>query len=65
VSVPRRWAEPTNDAIRGRVPAYPNARIVDWQAMVAGNGGFVGSDQIHPTRAGALALSAAIRDALG
>jgi peptidoglycan/LPS O-acetylase OafA/YrhL len=64
VSVPRRWQDPTNDAIRGRAPAHPNARIVDWQAMAAANPGFLGADQIHPTRAGAQALSAAIRDAL-
>jgi peptidoglycan/LPS O-acetylase OafA/YrhL len=64
VSIPRRWAEPTNDAIRSRVPAHPNARIVDWQAMVAADSAYLGSDQIHPTRAGAVALSAAIRDAL-
>ena len=64
VSVPRRWQDPTNDAIRSRAPAHPNARVVDWQAMVAADPGFLGADQIHPTRTGAQALSAAIRDAL-
>jgi peptidoglycan/LPS O-acetylase OafA/YrhL len=63
-SVPRRWQDPTNDAIRSRVPVHANVRIVDWHQMVAANPGYLGDDRIHPTRAGALALSAAIRDAL-
>lgn len=63
-SVPRRWEGPTNDALRSRVPAYGNARLVDWNQMVAANPGYVGSDRIHPTRSGALALSTAIAHAL-
>jgi peptidoglycan/LPS O-acetylase OafA/YrhL len=65
VHVPRRWADASNDSIRSRAPAYPNAMVVDWAAMAGENPQFLGSDQIHPTRSGADALGAAIRHALG
>jgi peptidoglycan/LPS O-acetylase OafA/YrhL len=63
-AVPRRWEGPTNDTLRSRVPAYPNARLVEWNHMVATNPGYVGDDRIHPTREGAIALSSAIAFAL-
>jgi hypothetical protein len=63
VHVPRRWEKATNAALADRVPAYPNAVLLDWYGRVQQDGGLVGRDRIHPTTSGAAAYAALVRSA--
>lgn len=67
VSVPRSWQNPNNRAIRACAATFGPSRvqIVDWQAAVAKNRGWLCGDRFHLCGQGARGYANLVRNAIG
>jgi peptidoglycan/LPS O-acetylase OafA/YrhL len=63
-NMPRSWRAPNNKVIKGVVPDYPNAVLVDWYAASKDHPEYFASDGIHLTPAGARAYAKLIKKAV-
>lgn len=61
----RRWAIPNNEMITRLAPAFPNMRVIDWNAVSSGRLDYFVKDGIHLTPTGMRALTAQIKSATG
>jgi lysophospholipase L1-like esterase len=62
--VPRSYREDNNRIISEVVSKYPNARLVDWNALSAGHPEYFGPDGVHLSDLGSTVYVAAITEAL-
>ena len=60
----RPWIDPNNALLAQVAPAYPNARVVDWDALARAQPGHVVQDGVHLSVAGMRALAAELEQAL-
>ncbi|MGQ0617670.1 MAG: acyltransferase family protein [Acidimicrobiia bacterium] len=65
VHVPQAWQDQVNTTVVEGVARHPNARLVDWAAMVDADPSLVGGDGTHTTVAGAATYAAAVKTATG
>lgn len=65
VHVPQAWQDQVNTTVVEGVARHPNARLVDWAAMVDADPGLVGGDGTHTTVAGAATYAAAVKTVTG
>lgn len=63
-AVPRSYREDNNRIISEVVSKYPNARLVDWNALSAGHPEYFGPDGVHLSDLGSTVYVAAITEAL-
>lgn len=64
VHAPRRWIDGNNRMLRRVIPRYPNARLVDWNALATAHPEYLGSDGVHLTGRGMHAYVNLVREAL-
>jgi peptidoglycan/LPS O-acetylase OafA/YrhL len=63
-NAPRAWTDTVNDRFRDLQSKHPNVQILDWHAVVDGEGGLVGDDGVHLTPLGAQRLSELVASAI-
>jgi len=63
-AVPRSWRDPNNALIAEFAIQYPNATVVDWNAISAGHPEYFGPDGVHLVPAGINAYVDAIMNVL-
>lgn len=51
--VERPWQNSVNAFLKTEVEKYPNATLIDWYQISAGQNSYFGKDGVHPSKAGA------------
>ena len=65
VHVPKPWKAPINEIIARMPAAFPNVRVIDWDALSTPRPAYFGKDNTHLTVKGMRALVAQIKEATG